>query len=79
MRVRATKLGYYGLRRRHEGEIFRLKDPKDFSENWMTKKLTDDDELDMLEGFEEEAKDPVKAKKGKAQTSDRRLGDSEVI
>lgn len=37
MKVRAKKLGYYGLRRRQEGEVFELKDEKFFSETWMEK------------------------------------------
>lgn len=39
MRVKATKLGFYGegksMRRRKEGEIFELIKPEDFSSKWM--------------------------------------------
>ena len=35
MRVRATKLGYYGLVRRKEGDVFDIESDKDFSKNWM--------------------------------------------
>jgi hypothetical protein len=32
MRVQAVRLGYYDLKRRREGEIFELHDPKHFSD-----------------------------------------------
>lgn len=35
MKVRATKLGFYDQKRRKEGDVFVLHDPKLFSENWM--------------------------------------------
>lgn len=39
MRVKATKMGFYGegkgMRRHKEGEIFTLADPKHFSSKWM--------------------------------------------
>ena len=35
MKVRATKLGFYDQKRRKEGDVFILHDPKLFSENWM--------------------------------------------
>ena len=35
MRVRATRLGFYDLKRRQVGEEFVLHDPKLFSEKWM--------------------------------------------
>lgn len=39
MKVRATKLGYYGDKRRKEGDTFFLKSEEAFSENWMEKVL----------------------------------------
>jgi hypothetical protein len=36
MKVKATQLGYYGNRRRREGEVFHVED-KLFSESWMLK------------------------------------------
>jgi hypothetical protein len=35
MKVRATRLGYYDLIRRREGDVFFLHDPKGFSAQWM--------------------------------------------
>lgn len=35
MWVTATRLGYYGLKRRREGDAFKLTDKKHFSERWM--------------------------------------------
>ena len=35
MKVRATRLGFYDLKRRKEGETFILHDPKLFSDKWM--------------------------------------------
>lgn len=37
MKVRATKLGYYGLILRRPGKVFVLKDTKHFSSRWMEK------------------------------------------
>jgi len=37
MEVKATRLGYYGLRRRRPGETFTIADEKDFSNKWMEK------------------------------------------
>lgn len=35
MRVKATRLGYYGHARRREGAVFNLESPEHFSERWM--------------------------------------------
>lgn len=35
--VKATQLGYYGMSRRHEGDIFEIQDEKEFSKKWMKK------------------------------------------
>lgn len=35
MQVRATKLGYYDLKRKKEGEVFVIKSEKHFSKEWM--------------------------------------------
>ncbi len=35
MRVTAKKLGFYEHMRRYEGDVFNLKDEKDFSSRWM--------------------------------------------
>lgn len=40
MRVKATQLGYYDLKRRPEGSVFELQDPKHFSSAWMAKLTT---------------------------------------
>lgn len=36
MRVKATKLGYYGEKRQRPGQVFSLSDAKHFSPKWMT-------------------------------------------
>lgn len=35
MKVKATRLGYYGLRRQRAGMVFVLEDPKHFNPKWM--------------------------------------------
>lgn len=35
MQVRATRIGFYGKKRRREGDVFPLTDEKHFSESWM--------------------------------------------
>jgi hypothetical protein len=35
MRVKAKRIGYYGLRRMREDDIFTLKKDSDFSSSWM--------------------------------------------
>lgn len=37
MRVRATRVGYYGLDRRQVGEEFEIADASAFSKKWMEK------------------------------------------
>lgn len=37
MKVKATRLGFYGYLRRKPGAVFALSDPKHFSEKWMEK------------------------------------------
>jgi hypothetical protein len=37
MKVMALKLGYYGDKRRREGDVFFLKKEEDFSKLWMKK------------------------------------------
>lgn len=37
MKVRAKSLGYYGHKRRYEGDEFYIKDEKHFSAKWMKK------------------------------------------
>ena len=39
MKVKATRMGYYGHKRRKEGEVFNIKSEKFFSKNWMVKAL----------------------------------------
>jgi len=36
-KVRALRLGYYDLKRRRIGDVFRISDPAHFSERWMTR------------------------------------------
>lgn len=35
IKVRATRMGYYGEQRRREGDVFRIKTEREFSVNWM--------------------------------------------
>jgi hypothetical protein len=35
MKVKALKLGYYDNKRRREGQVFDIKNEKEFSEKWM--------------------------------------------
>lgn len=44
MKVKALRLGFYGRKRVYEGEVFNLKDPKDFSKRWMEKVSEDSPE-----------------------------------
>lgn len=37
MKVRATMLGFYNMKRQKPGSVFHIKDEKHFSENWMEK------------------------------------------
>ena len=37
MKVRATQMGYYDLKRRREGDVFEIKTEKEFSKKWMEK------------------------------------------
>lgn len=37
MRVRATQLGFYSMRRRRVGDVFTLRQPSDFSPVWMVR------------------------------------------
>jgi hypothetical protein len=37
MKVRATQLGVYGLKRMREGAVFDIDSEKEFSERWMEK------------------------------------------
>lgn len=37
IRVKATRLGYYGIHRRRPGDVFDIKEEKEFSEEWMEK------------------------------------------
>lgn len=49
MLVRATQRGYYGSKRRDEGDEFGLRDRADFSRNWMEPVGWDPDERDPLD------------------------------
>ena len=60
MKVKALKLGYYGHKRRHEGDVFFLKDAKDFSKKWMAE-VEVKAQGKSFEGPEGEAQAPKKA------------------
>lgn len=61
MRVKAIKVGYYGIQQRAIGDIFTLKSEKDFSERWMVKlsnkkaPVADEEVEDSQEDSEETA------------------------
>jgi hypothetical protein len=35
VRVKSGRVGYYGLQRRREGDVFEIEKNEDFSEKWM--------------------------------------------
>lgn len=37
MKVRATRLGFYDLKRRREGDVFSIENERQFSEKWMAR------------------------------------------
>lgn len=70
IKVRATQLGYYGLKRRREGDIFFIKNEAQFSKKWMVK--VDDKELEEQDDvFEDEdlADKPKSKPKSKSNAS----------
>lgn len=66
--VKATNLGYYGLKRRKVGDVFEIEHEKDFSKKWM-KKVKDEPESaeDKRHAKEEAAEDKRHAKEGAAE------------
>lgn len=58
MKVKATKMGFYGkgvsMRRRREGEIFEISDPKHFSSRWMVKVEAEAPPAALIEEVKEE-------------------------
>lgn len=68
MKVVATQLGYYGLRRIKPGNVFVLKDPKHFSPKWMEevkKKPVTVEPVDQGEDEEEEFESEAPKKQSK--------------
>lgn len=65
MWVVATKLGFYGIKRRHPGEVFKLKDEKDFSKVWMKQHEDGADESDSLLNDVQDEPQPPKRVRGK--------------
>jgi len=61
MKVQAKELGYYEHKRRREGDVFTLLDPKDFSEKWM---------ISLEEEKKEQKAAPVFAKDKSAKTKE---------
>lgn len=77
MKVKAIKLGYYDIIRRYPGDVFEIKNEKEFSKIWMQK-------LDVEQVDEQEEEAPVvkkpKAKRAKAEKpAASPTGDAEVI
>lgn len=60
--VKANRLGYYKHKRRKEGDVFVIKNEKEFSKNWMTKVESD---------YEEESEDDYEEELPKAKTRGR--------
>ena len=57
MLVKALRLGFYGVSRKREGDMFKLKDPKHFSSEWMEK--VDEDEFETPKKKPRKIKDEV--------------------
>lgn len=73
MWVVATMLGYYGIKRRQVGEVFKLKDEKHFSKTWMKPYEVGADESDsLLNDIQDEPAPPkrVRGKKARAIPDD---------
>lgn len=56
MQVKATRVGYYGLKRRKVGEEFEIEAPKHFSKKWMDKVRSGVEEVEIVE--ESKAEEP---------------------
>jgi len=80
MKVKATKLGFYGNRRRYEGKEFYIQKPEHFSENWMVKVEKKNSEPEMVaEKAPAKKKAPVKNKVEAEKKNEARASDKEVI
>lgn len=94
MRVKATKLGYYRLVRRKEGDVFDLMDPSHFSKKWMTRVNQEAEktpapgeplpgelnELPQQASQSDDVKDSDDTKpKGKGKSKGKSTGDQNVI
>lgn len=81
MQVKATKLGYYGLKRKKPGEVFFLKGDKEFSPKWMEKIEVDadddGDEASVRHGKKGHHK-KAKAKHDDAEASEKSSGESVI-
>lgn len=58
IKVRATQIGYYNLRRYREGASFYINKESDFSKRWMVRLKDKKEESDVYE--DEEKPEPVK-------------------
>ena len=63
MKVKAKQMGFYDMKRRHEGEVFMLHDKAAFSEKWM----------EAVDG-----KAPTKKAKAKVEVEDKEPGDDVI-
>lgn len=69
MIVVATRLGYYGIKRYREGDVFKIKDEKAFSSKWMKKADGYDEPEDEDTDVIEEIIKPRRGRKAKAMKS----------
>jgi len=68
MKVRATQLGYYELKRRKPGQEFTLSNPAFFSSKWMEK--VDVDSVDAVPVAEPIVETPVTKTRKSRKTED---------
>ncbi len=71
MKVRATKPGFYGLRRRRVGDEFEIDAETQFSTRWMEK--TEEDKASAV------PKPKGKGKREPAQVDQKSISDTDVI
>lgn len=80
MKVRATRLGFYGHSRRKEGQVFHISGEKAFSKEWME---VVDANSKPPKPSKKEAKDPKDSKKEKekepAEDSKKSTGNQNVL
>ena len=79
MLVKATSIGYWDLKRRRPGDVFRLNDQAEFSPKWMEE--LEEEEEEAPRRRVEQPRKPVPMSKIKAKDVEpaQATGDAEVI